>query len=490
MLCFIISQVPPNKIAKMTPTEKIKREAVCPKCRARLKYDPDKIVAGAVTFRCPGCTSVLRLRKNSGKVTFFSPPAAQKETRVGEKPERPEAETLELARKMKKAMEFVADDPPPEQERFEEQNAPAREPLPGEDEGPFIPADKLVTPGTPQESLLEDFDDDIFNKYEEAEVEPGDIEWLPFAAKKEPRLPADRIDVHEFPPAPAGLQKSLSSLRQAETCNLQGEAHLNNNLHEQAIRDFSRALEINPDYIVALLNRGNSYVQLGRYNDALADFNHALKFEKRNAELYSKRGAIFLQNNMFDEAIKDFTAALILNPMYAEAYLNRGRAYAEKGMAAEARLDFTQAIRADAKLSSCSFPDQTTREICDETKSEINKQKAAKCILQGLGDMNSGGYDEAVANFTKAITLAPSDAVSYTNRGQAYMKLGQPDKAVSDFNQAVLFDPLNPLLYFLRAQAWKAKDDPFNMTADLKVSCELGHEPACREYRQHNAGEK
>ncbi len=64
------------------------------------------------------------------------------------------------------------------------------------------------------------------------------------------------------------------------------------------------------------------------------------------------------------------------------------------------------------------------------------------------------------------------------------IKLNKPDEAMADFNQAVLFDPLNAALYYWRAQAWKAKEDEFNMTEDLKLSCEMGHEPACLEYRK------
>ncbi|MBW2467234.1 MAG: zinc-ribbon domain-containing protein, partial [Deltaproteobacteria bacterium] len=45
------------------------KQIICPKCLAKLKFDPDKITAEVVKFKCPNCKTVLSIRK----------PPAQKE---------------------------------------------------------------------------------------------------------------------------------------------------------------------------------------------------------------------------------------------------------------------------------------------------------------------------------------------------------------------------------------------------------------------------
>ena len=40
-----------------------KMKVVCPKCQAKLKFDPDKVTSGVVKFKCPGCGTVLRIKK-------------------------------------------------------------------------------------------------------------------------------------------------------------------------------------------------------------------------------------------------------------------------------------------------------------------------------------------------------------------------------------------------------------------------------------------
>ena len=359
-----------------------------------------------------------------------------------------------------------------------------RKPLPGdEEETPLIPEDKLVPHEVQRESLLEEYDFDKLKEFEEGEPDEEDAEWIRYADRKGPKPVKSKINLNELPAEAAGLKETLSKLQQAETFNFKGETNLSKNFYNNAIEDFSRALEINPNYVDALINRGSAYAELGRFNDALMDFNRALKFEKRDAELFNKRGEVFLQNKMFNEAIKDFASALVLNPMSSDAYLNRGRAYSEKGMPEEAMIDFKQAVKADSD-HSLSFIDRAAPEAHITGDKSSNREEAAKFNQLGSADLQNDKFQDAVENFTKAISLASSEAEGYINRGRALLKLDKPDEALADFNEAVLFDPLNPALYYWRAQAWGAKDNQLNLKEDLKLSCEMGHEPACLKYRE------
>jgi len=412
-----------------------------------------------------------------------APPAEiPAEAEIAEEP-FPEKEAVEEAEPAIELEAEAAAEPEIAEEAAQEEVPVAREPLPGEEQGPLIPEDKLVAPKPAGESLLEEFDHEKLREFEEGEAEAGDTEWTRYADKKGPQLAESKIDMNELPAEATGLRETLTDLRQAEAYNLQGETNISKNLYNNAIKDFSRAIEINPNYVDALINRGSAYSKLGRFNDALMDFNHALKFEKKDPELYNRRGEIYLQNNMFDQAIKDFTHAVVLNPMFSDAYLNRGRAYSEKGMPEEAMEDFNQAIKADSD-HAFSFVDRAAPGLHIDDDSGSDNEEAGKSNQQGLAELKSGKYKEAAESFTRAISLSANAAEGYINRGRAYIKLAKPDEAMADFNQAVMFDPLNSSLYFWRAQAWKAKEDTFNMAEDLKLACEMGYEPACLEYRK------
>jgi tetratricopeptide (TPR) repeat protein len=64
----------------------------------------------------------------------------------------------------------------------------------------------------------------------------------------------------------------------AETWYNLGISQRKTNDLEGALTSYTKALEIDPSYYVANINRGNAYVLLKKYKTALADFNRALGF--------------------------------------------------------------------------------------------------------------------------------------------------------------------------------------------------------------------
>ena len=50
-------------------------------------------------------------------------------------------------------------------------------------------------------------------------------------------------------------------------------------------------------------------------------------------------------------------------------------------------------------------------------------------------------YQQAIADFTKAISLDPRGALTYRNRGLAYHDLGQLNQAIEDYTVAIRLDP-------------------------------------------------
>jgi len=360
---------------------------------------------------------------------------------------------------------------------------------PPEEEMPVI-KDRIPSEEPRRESLLDEIDHEKLREFEKGEATEADAEWTRYADKDGPELADSKIQMNELPAAAAGLKETIIDLKQAEAYNLQGETNISKNQFNNAIKDFSRAININHKYVDALINRGSAYAQLGRFNDALGDFNDALKYEKKDAELYNRRGEIFMQSNLYDQAIKDFSSAIVLNPMFSDAFLNRGRAYSEKGMPEEAMNDFNHAIKADSDHADMPFIDRAAPGIQEDGASLADKGKADELNQQGVANMEKELYDEAIKNFTQAIDLQTTLDDAYINRGRIYTLQNNLDKALTDFNQAVMFNPLNAEIYYWRAQVWKEKDDKYNMSEDLKLSCEMGHQAACLEYQKLKSSPK
>ena len=94
-----------------------------------------------------------------------------------------------------------------------------------------------------------------------------------------------------------------------------------------AIADFSRVLELDPQYAAkAYDSRGLAKAALGDYQDAIADFDQALELDPQYVAAYSDRGFIKAALDDHQGAIADYDQALKLDPQYARAYNNREKA--------------------------------------------------------------------------------------------------------------------------------------------------------------------
>lgn len=412
-------------------------QIICPSCKAKLKFNPEKISADTVKCICPGCKRILRLKKTASGYNL-SPPQTTKDSNP-------------QFRKFPDDQETVLQQP---------------------------------TRGNP---LHQEYKNQKGVDFGQKKAEPGNNEWLLYADDMKIKPAEYRINLDDLPASVPSLKETLADLHQAEKYNHQGEKHLDRNLYRQALRDFNHALKINPDYLEALINRGSTYILLDKLDEALEDFNHALKMDIYNEIIFNARGEIHLANKMYEEAIKDFTSAIILNPVFTDAYLNRGRAYSEKNMKDEAAADFNQAVRADYhQLPDINFLDSSITGL--EQEDYRNSRLAAKSIQLGLKYLKAGKYNEAAAAFSQAVDLRSNESKGFFYRGLAYMKLARYDEAMADFDRAIHLDPLDAKIYYQRGRAEKALDrSSKSMLADFKLSCELGYEPGCAAYKKLKA---
>ena len=111
-----------------------------------------------------------------------------------------------------------------------------------------------------------------------------------------------------------------------------------------AIADYTRAIELNPDYAMAYNNRGIAHLQKREYDKAIADYSKAIELDPDYAVAYNDRGIAYRHKGEYDKAIADYTKAIGLDPQWPHAYKNRAGAYKEQGKKAEAIADLKKFI--------------------------------------------------------------------------------------------------------------------------------------------------
>ena len=82
--------------------------------------------------------------------------------------------------------------------------------------------------------------------------------------------------------------------------------------NDSAIQEFTRAIEIEPEYYYAYYNRVLVYYQSGELESSLADYNKAIELQPDNAYWTFERGFLYLELGDREKAIIDLEKSLEL----------------------------------------------------------------------------------------------------------------------------------------------------------------------------------
>jgi len=98
-----------------------------------------------------------------------------------------------------------------------------------------------------------------------------------------------------------------------------------NNVND-AIQDFNKAIEINPNFQAAYYSRGIAKGRLGEYKNAIQDYNIAIQINPKDASSYSARSSAKVVLEDFIGGLQDIDKAIEINPYSAIYYKQRGLA--------------------------------------------------------------------------------------------------------------------------------------------------------------------
>lgn len=95
---------------------------------------------------------------------------------------------------------------------------------------------------------------------------------------------------------------------------MDGLSNLNLNDPEDALKDFERAIEIDPNRAGGYLGKANALNILGRYEEAIDFYNRAIAIDPKLANAYVNRAIAYSHLGRYKEAISDYEKGLELDP--------------------------------------------------------------------------------------------------------------------------------------------------------------------------------
>lgn len=208
----------------------------------------------------------------------------------------------------------------------------------------------------------------------------------------------------------------------------------------EAIASFSRAITIDPQSLEAQLGLGNAYQQMGWAELAITHFQKALEFhpDRFLAEYHCKLGDSLKDRGKIAEALASYERAIATNPDYADGYRAIAIVYLRQNDP-----EAVQAIyeRADAHNSELlQSKDYNALGVAWMFKFNALSTEGKSAIADYL--------DLAIACFEQAIQIDPAYADAHCNLGSAFIRKDRIKDAIIAYKEAIDIDPNFAQPYF------------------------------------------
>lgn len=161
----------------------------------------------------------------------------------------------------------------------------------------------------------------------------------------------------------------------------------------------------------------------------------------------------FAKNKRWDELIPVCTKLIDLVQETSDkalAFLLRGTAYLQKGDFDQAIADYTKALQQDVTVAA-----------------NYSYYNLAVAYLQ------AGDFDQAIVNFKEALRVNPADKEALRALGVACSKKGTHEQALTYFNEAVEAHPDDATIYIDRGITYAQKGEYDKAIADLTTAMNL-----------------
>lgn len=297
-----------------------------------------------------------------------------------------------------------------------------------------------------------------------------------------------RYIIEDYEGALARFNMALAGL-QAERVIVPGLYYYRSSAHEH-LRQLDRALEdldtliaLRPTLADAYNARGNVHVFRDELDPAIADYRTAIALRPHFAEAFNNLGNVYRMQGMLASAIASYDSALAYSPGDATAYLNRATVFGDSGLHIRAFADVDTAIRLGRQTTAAPYMirgDVYRRlDLADSAIAEYGRaiQLAPDYADGYLSRGNTyeliGLADLAQADYNTAMKLTPQDPSIYANRGVLYTRERKLDSALADFNTAIALNPRFAEAYYNRAEVYSQKGLRDNAISDYDSAIRL-----------------
>jgi serine/threonine-protein kinase len=232
----------------------------------------------------------------------------------------------------------------------------------------------------------------------------------------------------------------------------------------EAIVDFESALARVPNSLDALMGLADAYQEAGRSSDAETTYRKAIGLQPNYWAVYNRLGVFYFRTGKYQKAVEMFQRVVALTPDNVRGYNNLGAAYQKDDDFERARSAYATSAR--LQPNGGAFANQGTLEFFLGRYAEATRafERAVELVptnalyWSNLGDAyrwTPGLRSRATAAYERAQKIAreqlrtnPRDASALDTLGISLAKTGKPAEGLRQIEAALAIEPGNPDLFY------------------------------------------
>ncbi len=211
-----------------------------------------------------------------------------------------------------------------------------------------------------------------------------------------------------------------------------------NRVLDKVIDLCEKALELDSNFIPALINKSAAHNDLKQYSLALLTSQRILNLDISNVSGWINKGLALGGLKDHSHALCCLEKALQINPMNAETWYNKGNIYFKMGL-------YRLAIN------------------CYDKCQDLDPRHVHSFVNKGVTLFEMRDYNSAIDSFEGAEKLDPTNLNCKNGKGLCYFEQGRMDDALIIFDCVILKDP-----YYV--EAWRNKIDCLRIVEPKNIS--------------------
>jgi tetratricopeptide (TPR) repeat protein len=283
----------------------------------------------------------------------------------------------------------------------------------------------------------------------------------------------------------ACIQPSTPISVDAAQLRQKGDEFARQGRYDEAISEYTAAIELDPNLANAYLARGQAYYFKDKGLMAAEDCSKAIELDPEYTAAYYGRGWAHLTNRAWDAAISDFSRAVELDPSLVGAYNGRGWAYINKAqwlfesynylfVLFESHVELAMAFKGRGWLY-VKQPQWELAVIPDLPEAMVQEPDPAEAYCNvGFAHAKKAQWAHAIADYEAAIALDPRLDWSRFNKSWAEDMKANWDPVVADYSEVIgLLASTSSFLPVTEEEEWTAAIASYNKAIELSKDPEL-----------------